>query len=73
MLIQSEPKSGEPLLLNVKLPESLHSREQAKTMQVLLLDSQMGTGAAACKSALAWRPDPAMGQASPEPGAQKGR
>ncbi|BEJ15613.1 hypothetical protein CspHIS471_0502180 [Cutaneotrichosporon sp. HIS471] len=47
MLIQSEPKSGEPLLLNLKLPLSLHSREKAGSMQVLLLDSQMGTGAAA--------------------------
>ncbi|KLT40937.1 uridine kinase [Cutaneotrichosporon oleaginosum] len=47
MLIQSEPQSGEPLLLDVKLPESLHSRNTARTMQVLLLDSQMGTGAAA--------------------------
>ncbi|GMK55938.1 hypothetical protein CspeluHIS016_0209940 [Cutaneotrichosporon spelunceum] len=47
ILIQSDPKSGEPLLINLKLPLSLHSREQAKTMHVLLLDSQMGTGAAA--------------------------
>lgn len=49
MLIQSDPKTGEPLLLNAKLPESLHSWEKAGTMQVLLLDSQMGTGAAACE------------------------
>lgn len=52
MLIQSDPKTGEPLLLSTSLPDSLHSQADAKTKQVFLLDSQMGTGAAARESAL---------------------
>jgi uridine kinase len=47
LLIQSDPHTGEPLLLNMSLPQSLHSGHTAKNAQVLLLDSQMGTGAAA--------------------------
>jgi len=47
LLIQSDPHTGEPLLLNCTLPEKLHARETAEKAQVLLLDSQMGTGAAA--------------------------
>lgn len=50
MLIQSDPKTGEPLLLSTSLPDSLHSQAEAKTKQVFLLDSQMGTGAAARES-----------------------
>lgn len=49
LLIQSDPHSGEPLLLNCTLPASLRSQESAARTQVLLLDSQMGTGAAACE------------------------
>lgn len=47
MLIQSDPKTGEPLLLRVDLPQSVKSAETSKDARVLLLDSQMGTGAAA--------------------------
>lgn len=47
MLIQSDPKTGEPLLLRVDLPQSVKSAETSKDTRVLLLDSQMGTGAAA--------------------------
>ncbi|CAD6574002.1 MAG: Uridine kinase [Tremellales sp. Tagirdzhanova-0007] len=46
MLIQSDPKTGEPLLLSSDLPQSIKSG-QSENVRVLLLDSQMGTGAAA--------------------------
>lgn len=49
MLIQSDPRTGEPLLLHCKLPHSVISSETSKDIQVLLMDSQMGTGAAARK------------------------
>ncbi|RSH85620.1 Uridine kinase [Saitozyma podzolica] len=47
MLIQSDPKTGEPLLLSSDLPPSIKSQESSGGVRVLLLDSQMGTGAAA--------------------------
>nr|XP_019044985.1 uridine kinase [Kwoniella bestiolae CBS 10118]OCF23915.1 uridine kinase [Kwoniella bestiolae CBS 10118] len=47
MLIQSDPKTGEPLLLKSDLPSSIKSRDTSGDVKVLLLDSQMGTGAAA--------------------------
>lgn len=50
MLIQSDPRTGEPLLLHSKLPHSLISGGTSGAVQVLLMDSQMGTGAAACES-----------------------
>lgn len=49
MLIQSDPRTGEPLLLNLTLPERIKNQEQSAKTQVFLLDSQMGTGAAACE------------------------
>lgn len=64
MLIQSDPKTGEPLLLSSTLPECVKSAATSKDVRVLLLDSQvrwhircahavadaqMGTGAAASK------------------------
>ncbi|WWD02096.1 uridine kinase [Kwoniella europaea PYCC6329] len=47
MLIQSDPRTGEPLLLKSDLPASIKSRDTSGEVKVLLLDSQMGTGAAA--------------------------
>ncbi|WWC90457.1 uridine kinase [Kwoniella dendrophila CBS 6074] len=47
LLIQSDPKTGEPLLLKSDLPGSIKCRETSSDVKVLLLDSQMGTGAAA--------------------------
>ncbi|SCZ87637.1 BZ3500_MvSof-1268-A1-R1_Chr2-2g05103 [Microbotryum saponariae] len=48
MLIQSDDQSGEPLLYSIRLPQALtRSKESAKKTWVLLLDSQIGTGAAA--------------------------
>ncbi|ORX38266.1 uridine kinase family-domain-containing protein [Kockovaella imperatae] len=47
MLIQSDPKTGEPILLSLDLPQSVKNGETSKTVRALLLDSQMGTGAAA--------------------------
>ncbi|WVF67596.1 uridine kinase [Kwoniella sp. CBS 6097] len=47
MLIQSDPRTGEPLLLKSDLPYCVKSQEQSGDVKVLLLDSQMGTGAAA--------------------------
>ncbi|KAI5451367.1 Uridine kinase [Naganishia albida] len=47
LLIQSDPKTGEPLLFHTSLPESIKKREQAKNTVVFLLDAQVGTGAAA--------------------------
>lgn len=47
LLIQSHPRTGEPLLLSCKLPHQLRSPKTSTTTQVFLLDSQMGTGAAA--------------------------
>lgn len=48
VLIQSDVKTGEPLLYQVSLPQCLTaSLESAASSYVLLLDSQIGTGAAA--------------------------
>lgn len=48
VLVQSDAQSGEPLLYQVALPQCLTaSRESAAKSFVLLLDSQIGTGAAA--------------------------
>lgn len=47
LLIQSDPVSGEPLLLHTMLPACLRSRCEAEKSWVFLLDSQIGTAAAA--------------------------
>ena len=47
MLIQSEDKTGEPLLLHLMLPCCIRQRHLAKKSFVFLLDAQIGTGAAA--------------------------
>lgn len=47
LLIQSDPSSGEPLLLHTMLPACLRSRCEAEKSWVFLLDSQIGTAAAA--------------------------
>ena len=47
MLIQNDSESGEPRLININLPEVLRVAEAASKTTVLLLDSQIGTGAAA--------------------------
>lgn len=41
LLIQSDPKTGEPLLFHTSLPESIKKREQAKNTVVFLLDAQV--------------------------------
>ncbi|GAA5933468.1 uridine kinase family protein [Sporobolomyces koalae] len=48
VLIQSDAKTGEPFLYSINLPECLTTSAQAASeAHVLLLDSQIGTGAAA--------------------------
>ncbi|KZT41250.1 P-loop containing nucleoside triphosphate hydrolase protein [Sistotremastrum suecicum HHB10207 ss-3] len=47
LLIQSDDKTGEPLLLHTMLPFCLRDRETAKDTWVYLLHAQIGTGAAA--------------------------
>ncbi|ODN85473.1 uridine kinase [Cryptococcus wingfieldii CBS 7118] len=47
ILIQSDPKTGEPLLLKSDLPHCVKSKETSGDVKCLLLDSLMGTGAAA--------------------------
>lgn len=47
LLIHNDEESQEPLLYNVDLPKCLRSKEAAAGSWVLLLDSQMGTGASA--------------------------
>ncbi|GJJ08316.1 hypothetical protein Clacol_002527 [Clathrus columnatus] len=47
LLIQTEPKSGEPLLLHAMLPNCVKFRHIAETSWVFLLDAQIGTAAAA--------------------------
>ncbi|RPD59983.1 armadillo/beta-catenin/plakoglobin [Lentinus tigrinus ALCF2SS1-6] len=47
LLIQSEDKTGEPLLLHLMLPCCIRQRSLAKKSFVFLLDAQIGTGAAA--------------------------
>jgi uridine kinase len=41
MLIQSDPKTGEPLLLSSDLPQCVKSSEESKDVRVLLMDSQV--------------------------------
>ncbi|KAK0480033.1 armadillo/beta-catenin/plakoglobin [Armillaria novae-zelandiae] len=47
LLVQSDSKTGEPILLQVKLPLCIRHRDQALEAFVFLLDAQIGTGAAA--------------------------
>lgn len=48
MLIQSDHETGEPLLYDLRLPNTItSSHESASATFCLLLDSQIGTGAAA--------------------------
>ncbi|EKM58295.1 uncharacterized protein PHACADRAFT_252504 [Phanerochaete carnosa HHB-10118-sp] len=47
LLIQSEPKTGEPLLLAHALPQCIRERHRAKHTYVFLLDAQIGTAASA--------------------------
>ena len=47
LLIQSSQEDGEPQLYDVRLPDSLRRRSTAVASHVLLLDAQIGTGAAA--------------------------
>ncbi|KAG8908347.1 Uridine kinase [Tulasnella sp. 403] len=47
LLIQSDPKSGEPLLLHSSLPMCVKEREKSPDTWVFLLDAQIVTGAAA--------------------------
>ncbi|KAG7451188.1 armadillo/beta-catenin/plakoglobin [Guyanagaster necrorhizus] len=47
LLVQSALKTGEPTLLQVKLPLYIRRRDQALETFVFLLDAQIGTGAAA--------------------------
>ncbi|KAI0264485.1 armadillo/beta-catenin/plakoglobin [Gloeopeniophorella convolvens] len=46
LLVQSDSKSGEPLLFQVRLPECIRERHRAENTWVFLLDAQIGTGAA---------------------------
>lgn len=46
LLIQSDQKTGEPLLLHLMLPTCVRDRSRAADTYVLLLDAQIGTGAA---------------------------
>ncbi|KAH7106502.1 uridine kinase [Auriculariales sp. MPI-PUGE-AT-0066] len=47
LLVQSDPATGEPLLLHTELPTCLCLRDQARDSWVFLLDAQIGTAAAA--------------------------
>jgi len=47
LLIQSDPKTGEPLLLHIMLPNAVKDRNEAVNTWVLLLDAQIATGATA--------------------------
>ncbi|EJD06974.1 armadillo/beta-catenin/plakoglobin [Fomitiporia mediterranea MF3/22] len=46
LLVQSDQNTGEPLLLHVMLPACIRDRALARDSYVLLLDAQIGTGAA---------------------------
>ncbi|KAF8349144.1 armadillo/beta-catenin/plakoglobin [Amanita rubescens] len=50
LLIQSDARSGEPLLLQGQLPMYVKSRQMAEETYVFLMDVQIGTGAAAFMS-----------------------
>ena len=41
MLIQSDPKTGEPLLLSSDLPQCVRCSDESKNVRVLLMDSQV--------------------------------
>jgi uridine kinase len=41
LLIQSDPKSGEPLLLHTMVPDAVRDRNKALNTWVLLLDAQV--------------------------------
>ncbi|KAF9243520.1 uracil phosphoribosyltransferase-domain-containing protein [Melanogaster broomeanus] len=47
LLVQSDEKTGEPLLLHVMLPMCIRHRHLAVDTWVFLLDAQIGTGASA--------------------------
>ncbi|KAJ3537673.1 hypothetical protein NM688_g6646 [Phlebia brevispora] len=47
LLIQSDAKTGEPLLLHLQLPVCVRERHLAQDTYVFLLDAQIGTGASA--------------------------
>ncbi|TFY70473.1 hypothetical protein EVG20_g2532 [Dentipellis fragilis] len=47
LLVQSDSKTGEPLLLHVMLPACIRERARAAKTWVFLLDAQIGTGASA--------------------------
>lgn len=47
LLIQSDPTTGEPMLLHSMLPAVVQRREESGSAWVFLLDAQIGTGAAA--------------------------
>ncbi|GJE88636.1 uridine kinase family protein [Phanerochaete sordida] len=47
LLIQSEPATGEPLLLHLALPQAVRERTRAGDTYVFLLDAQIGTAASA--------------------------
>jgi len=47
LLVQSDAKNGEPLLLHIMLPICVRERHRAEEAYVFLLDAQIGTGAAA--------------------------
>ncbi|EIW84385.1 armadillo beta-catenin plakoglobin [Coniophora puteana RWD-64-598 SS2] len=47
LLVQSDVKTGEPLLLHVMLPVCVRERHLAEDAWVFLLDAQIGTGASA--------------------------
>ncbi|KDN44179.1 hypothetical protein RSAG8_05652, partial [Rhizoctonia solani AG-8 WAC10335] len=47
LLIQSDPSTGEPMLLHSMLPSVVQRREESGDAWVFLLDAQIGTGAAA--------------------------
>ncbi|KAJ8588445.1 P-loop containing nucleoside triphosphate hydrolase protein [Rhizopogon salebrosus TDB-379] len=47
LLVQSDARTGEPLLLHVMLPKCVRERHQAVDTWVFLLDAQIGTAAAA--------------------------
>jgi uridine kinase len=47
LLVQTDTKTSEPLLLHVKLPLCVRERHKAERSWVFLLDAQVGTGASA--------------------------
>ncbi|KAH8822998.1 armadillo/beta-catenin/plakoglobin [Flagelloscypha sp. PMI_526] len=47
MLVQSAQTGGEPMLLHLNLPMCIRERQTASEAWVLMLDAQIGTGAAA--------------------------